>query len=288
MISLGFCIYSFSQTYSPFQTSSDNPSWTVAFWIGPGFTPNFSWYETDADTNMLSNTYAKIYHNYGGGATYEGSIRENAFKQVLFVPKDSSSEMLIYDFSLQQGDTLFNIWCYNFGSWVQDTLVVTMADSLLISGNYYDRWMLQETGGSGWALTWIESIGSAGDLLRHSPYPTVSGSYTLSCFHNNSPLVYTYSEPTGWDGPSTCFLGNPNETIQWIHIYPNPVSENIVLENFELDGSTSFDVINIHGQQIVQGVVVNNLIRVNELDHGIYILRIRSGGSTYLAKFVKN
>jgi hypothetical protein len=282
-----FCIQLSAQINHPFQTSSTNPNWSEAFWIGPGDTPYLSWYEINADTVMGAQTYSKVDHFYTGGSYYEGAIRENGSQQIFFIPKDSVTEMLIYDFSKQLNDTLFNIWCNNFGTWKEDTLVINSHDSLLLNGNYYDHFYLQRLGGPG-GLQWIESIGSSGDLLRHMPYLSVSGDNYLTCFHNNTGTIYTTSQPFGWTGSTTCYLGYETFEFEEIKVYPNPSSDYLQIPGLELVDGVSYEILNTNGQILQKGVLQSDRITINSLNPGLFLIRISSETNKFLAKFIKN
>ncbi len=136
ILALGTLQVIYTQSYQSFQTSATNPNWSQAYWIGPGHTPFFYWYEMDADTTIGAFNYGKLVYKTSGSSNYNGALRENSSRQILYIPKDSTNEMLIYDFSLQLNDTLFDVWCNRFGTMVQDTLKVTYLDSVQLGGDY--------------------------------------------------------------------------------------------------------------------------------------------------------
>lgn len=181
IFALGISLLIHSQS---FQTSASNPNWSQAYWIGPGHTPFFYWYEMNSDTTIGAFTYGKVEYNTVGSSNYHGALRENSLEQILYIPKDSTNEMLIYDFSLGLNDTLYDIWCNRFGTWVKDTLKVVYLDSVQLGGNFYTHFTLENLNESG-QVEWFESFGSKGDLIMHMPYLSVSGANYLTCFHNN-------------------------------------------------------------------------------------------------------
>ena len=140
LILLLISIFSNSQTYYTFPDS--NAIWSQVsknIYDGTIHKHRFGLY---GDTIINSKTYSKIYSLYDStlihpNSTYYAAIREDSLKRVyiLFV---GFPEILLYDFSLNIGDT---IW-YDYGGWAGGAeidinpqnhfKVVTNVDSMLL------------------------------------------------------------------------------------------------------------------------------------------------------------
>ena len=160
-----FILISGSKAYIPFPTQL--AQWNCSYWEGWYNSPSdmgtesdkFS-YVTDGDTIFNSVTYTKIllsdwhdtywilpvsgvYQNsYFTGPSYIGCYRNDSLNQrVLFLPRDSMNEKLLYDFSLNVGDTLRDWWHVIQGLYTSVN-VVDSIDSVLIDGLYRKRLFL--------------------------------------------------------------------------------------------------------------------------------------------------
>ena len=72
-----------------------------------------------------------------------------------------------------------------------------------------------------------------------------------------------------------------------ILIYPNPVSESIYLSG--IIQQTCFTIYNINGKLIKSGTIINSEIKTNELDKGVYFLKLSDseGKQLYYNKIIK-
>ena len=71
---------------------------------------------------------------------YQGAIRQDTTqKKVYFFAPDSSSEQLLYDFTMEVGDNLKGYLAIDFTTY-RDT--VAKIDSVLVNGIYRKRWYL--------------------------------------------------------------------------------------------------------------------------------------------------
>jgi len=134
--------------YHPFPES--NATWNV-LWDGGFFSgclESFS-YNISGDTVISTITYQKIevpyilnlgvcspFHSTG----YNGCIREDtSTRKVYYLAPDSTNEELLYDFSLQVGDSAQGSLRFNCFT---PTLAVLQIDSILIGTNYRKRWTI--------------------------------------------------------------------------------------------------------------------------------------------------
>lgn len=165
------------------------------------------------DTLINSLNYTKV--NECGGA-YHGALRE-VNQEVWYIPKDSTVEYLIYDFSVTPGEVLQNVYFEQggFNPMVQD---LTVTDVTTVQINGIDHVAVDL--GSGPMFYWIEGIGCTSGFLCE-PWQNISQyQVTLECM---SLLGITYY-PTYSLEPCPMDLGL-EESVQQISISPNPVKD---------------------------------------------------------------
>ena len=166
------------------------------------------------------------------------------------------SEVLLYDFNANIGDTL------SFGDF-EESFVVDSISFEQIGGRERKKiWFGLEYEPFG-SETWIEGIGSDMGLL-YSGWSSATGGYTrFLCFHINGELV--------WQSPKydACLITAVEETEkQRTCIYPNPTSEVVSIE-----GSVkALAVFNSFGQCIYSGTT--NTIDVRDWPNGVYFIRV--------------
>jgi hypothetical protein len=167
-----------AQTYYPFPTNT-------GYWSAQYFddfhepTNGFSVTKLDGDTVINTQSYKKLKTNCYGSSTflvcgYLGAFREEN-KFIYFVPKDSVNEVVLYNFNLQLGDTVF----YPYSLWnpdmANDTFIVSNIDSILCAdGNYHKQYTIG-------LATIIEGVGSNSSPTLIQYQPSVSGLPRLNC-----------------------------------------------------------------------------------------------------------
>jgi hypothetical protein len=121
-----------------------------------------------------------------------GSIREDtSTKQVFFRLGDN--EGLIYDFSLETGDTVEvnNLYTYYHGI---SLMKVDSTDSIFIAGEMRKRYFLNTVYSPSYypVETWIEGIGSLFGLMHSGigAYPFGGGDLNLLCLSRNDTAIY--------------------------------------------------------------------------------------------------
>jgi hypothetical protein len=142
-----------TSTYQPFPEG--NASWNISYTqamcpLGGDAYENFSIVMT-GDTMINGQVYHKLFTPYvyadiSGGCTqahfegYKGAIRQDIpNKKVYFLPPtDFTVEQLLYDFTMEVGDTVKG---YLSGGWMEDNVVVSI-DSVLVGQNFHKRWLV--------------------------------------------------------------------------------------------------------------------------------------------------
>lgn len=165
-------------------------------------------YELDYDPNCSLNTY---------GPNYVGCFRnEISEKKVYFIKKTQSDELLLYDFSLNIGDTVPQTHI----NYSYPHLVVENIDSVIVGSSYRKRFTyLQETYPPVFA---IEGIGAHTGLLE--PMQIFEQQHLLRCFTLENELLYINADSCNLE-TDTCISVNIPDQAPYtfeVLIYPNP------------------------------------------------------------------
>ena len=262
---------SWGVTYHVFPTSFG--SWNYQYYDEMHIpTGNFTSYLMLGDTIISSTIYKKIFIG-----SYAGALRESN-KIVYFIPDTSSTEYILYNFNLNQGDTLFHPFGPCCCAPIQDTMIVNFVDSI-ISPNGYLRQIHFNF------VTWIEGVGSIFHLLQPFAVAPVSGNDFLECMVGDNGIVYAWNS-------SYCITSTHDESNQTVisHFYPNPFQTLAVLK-LE-DPRYSNGIVNIYNEygQLVNQFQMKNLeaiINKNNLTCGIYFYQVKKNGLQIISgKFI--
>ncbi len=311
LIILFFCSISLAaQTYHPFPTK--NAMWTEMYYrpysLDTSNRQIFHCYALkDEDTIINEKLYHKIYHSVDTIFTEDklcGGIREEN-KRIYFYPIDSleyigypvfpgrKEEIILYDFSLREGDLInsdtFRLLLADYPG----NLKVFKVDTILIGQEYRKAFhfgSLNQSKPDSWAI-WIEGIGSIGGLL----FPTVGAwpesgidSYLICNKQENNKIFHISSDF------NDCFYLMTSSVIRTAHepgikVTPNPVNAKGFVE---LGGShfSKMSLVNMYGMTLqeynVKGMSSLEIYKEN-LPSGIYLLVIEDfKGNMCTAKLI--
>ncbi len=184
------------------------------------------------DTLINSQTYHKLTTPYiqsystgncaGAVATgYKGAIRQDTTnRKVFFIPPSNNTEELLYDFTMQVGDTVSGYT----ETQAMPPDIVQSVDSVLVGNTYRKRWNINTCYG----ITFIEGIGSTFGLIERSPGCIAdAGGYIITCFQQNGSIFYP-------DTITGCQLINSVNPIDkkstQINIFPNPSKGDFTID----------------------------------------------------------
>jgi PKD repeat protein len=244
----------------------------------------------DNDTVINNKLYHKLYHSTDTIFTENnlcGGIREED-KRVYFYATDSitlldqhtfpsrKSEYILYDFSLNFGDT---ISADSFYLSHGDKLIVDDIDSILVGSEYRKRFTFGPPGAPfniPWAQ-WVDGVGSLRGLLFATGDVPTNGLFNdLICFKQNNNIFYHYSK---YD---TCYYKNPDAiekltTGTKILIFPNPVKTTAHIE-FDKPGYKKLTITDLFGRTLmgynIEGKPSLEINRGGIWLQGLYILTI--------------
>lgn len=240
---------------------------------------NYSYF-LRGDTVINSYTYHKVYKSAGNAhehclygnflnnwwtltEAYSGAFRQDTLlKQVYFIERGSSQECLLYDFSLQVGDTLFSN-CVNWGV----TNIVSSIDSVLVGNSFRKRINFSSTN-----YSIIEGIGSTAGLIE----PMFPFEYfgNLSCFSHGGQTIFP-------DTNISCDINTKVFEIvdkSKLLVYPNPFNtKTTFIASNDLDNS-ELVIFDSFGKIVRRSFILNNVMVIDRvgLSNGIYFFKLIS------------
>lgn len=252
---------------------------TTARWVvnsvTMGATEPWRIYGMAGDTLIDTTAYQKVVWDEdtvfdGLGQVYAGALREEQGLW-LFLPPGDSTELRLYDFSGDEGDTIV-IDPLDEG-WGPIAYSVVEIDTLMLPGGGRRRWqlsapdlMLNEV--------WIEGIGSTNGPLTHSSTIQDAGTW-LICFHESDTLIYI--EPNADDCTWTIVGVHEINEEERFYIYPNPAQEQVNIASAEPMTNAEVIMTNAQGVAVLHAMLKGErTIDVSTLARGSYQLEIKT------------
>lgn len=293
-----------TSTYHPFPDSSG--VWNIHYFEACSFhghgNVNYS-YTIDGDTTITGITYKKLYTPFRDIITctnccfapflgYRGAYRNDSInKKVYYIPINFTAEVLLYDFSLNVGDTL--------NSYLSDSVfysplpTIQKIDSVLIGNSFRKRWAIDTINSCHPYI--IEGIGNTTGLLEPLTIaPCYNSNYwdfaehSLTCFSQNGNTLFpsTTTSCLAITGIDTKF-DIPNKNI----LYPNPFHTTANLLIGKNRKYISIEIYNIIGMLLQKENISSQSIIIDRktLENGIYFYKlINKNGETDNGEFTIN
>ncbi len=153
---------------------------------------------------------------------------------------------------------------------------------------------VSDNGGS-WTTIWSKS-GNQGTGWKQA-------SISLSAYTNSPSLKFRLNGNTGnsfrgdmsIDAFSVHSFGESSnlvldvdkvEPISYLDVQPNPFHDYIEISS-NIEGLSSYTIVNVQGQNVQSGTIQNQTIRVNELSTGVYFIQFTNGKEHITRKIVK-
>lgn len=222
------------------------------------------------DTLINSNSYVKLAYCEGG---YKGAFR-NDEGSVYYVPADSTQEYLIYDFTLMDGDTAFQVYYELPGNVpaITNVVIANVMYDVLLEGRKV--LFLQEGG------TWVEGIGAEWGLLSE-PWINVSNyQRRLECMSLRDSTHY----PADNIGPGACALDisvGEDVLAGGIRLYPNPTPDGLVrLQVPAASWDRTVRVITTDGRVVptqLTGTGTETTLDMKSAPPGLYVVYLQAG-----------
>jgi hypothetical protein len=282
---------------------------------------------TTGDTVMNSITYKKLTQtafNWPGFDCTYGYLREDtATRKIYFVDNVFSPEILIYDFAMIPGDSIYLSFNQSFGYYSTGYYQLDSIGTVQIkAGTRRLFYLNNHTAPSQFPMQWIESVGHPGHLvytysqnywgMLFSMFCTdkITRDYyqMLTCFEHNSQKVYfdSCSQAFAVQGGciyyadscnywNICGSLNENNNILNAQLSPNPF-ENFADLLIEASTFTSSEIkiYNLAGQlmQPAKTVTINSgknriPLDLKALNAGYYLVGIQSNNIMLYLKIIK-
>ena len=150
-----------------------------------------------------------------------------------------------------------------------------------INGDYY--LMKVDTLGN---ILWYKQYGNLNYQEMKSAIQTSDGGFLLSGY---SITNYTNQERTGYlvktDANGNVLLGTDQIKVNSTKIYPNPTSDILYISS--QIKFNNFIIINLLGQIIYEGDLIDEKININDLLEGVYVLELKNESNVIQLKFIK-
>ena len=193
--------------YTPYHPIvEDGKQWNVLFsypWNPPE--PQHKYtdiYKIEGDTLVDGVSYKVMYTTRNEdltGWSVCGVIRETEDRQVLYRRDGSSYDEILYDFSMEVGDTII----MNGSGFYPDWMFVVETNEILINGEPRKQIVLEYSWGD--QEVWIEGIGSLYGIIDSGSLFLTGGSTNLLCYYEDGDLIWQNTTP-GYD---ECYMVYP-------------------------------------------------------------------------------
>jgi hypothetical protein len=279
-------ISAFSQTaiYHPFP--KNNAQWNESLTANGIPCEHFQYNLSGLDTLIQSVSYKQIiktkvtYQLYTSGpntgmcnwccasspvVTYAGCIRNDSLaKKVYYVIPNANKDTLLYDFSLNVGDTL-----KTFITTQCSPVKINYIDSVLIGSSYRKQWHVVNCL-FGYTTKIIEGIGSDFGLLEQMSHLQKVSS--LNCYSEQAITLYPNNNSANCPSLTT---GIENIIHDIIKIFPNPTKNNITISQAE-STFKKYEIYDINGRLVSENKI-NGIIQKVDLTgyaEGMYIVKL--------------
>jgi len=302
-----------AQAYTPFPDS--NAVWYELTETYINY-PDTTQYQTKLygifdDTLINNQLYKKLYLNDGlidstiqlssPNTVYFCALRQDtALKKVYFIPKDSLNELVLYDFGVNVGDTIFvyNEWGAKVKGWCY------CKGPTMIGGKNRNTICIQTFNIHSFFHICVEGVGNIRGLFE--TFYEFSSNKAVSCLTINDSLYYKFDGNFIWgilldtNFYSECYNNGYIITVdaashnvgQEINIFPNPFSNITHItfsEYFQMDNVT-IDIYDIHGKQVMSiKEMKSHQITLNKADFrisGIYLIKVNNHKQMKIFKLI--
>lgn len=246
--------------------------------------------------NVLWKTGIVAHYNQSFGcgqlkytySNYAGAYRsDTSGNRVYFIRPQDSIEVLLYDFSLQAGDTVKNI----YRDAISDTdLVIRRVDTIHLNNTIYKKFIIDDCSSSPFPDTiyWIEGIGSNRGFLPDYRCFNFGGITALECFNRGNTVIYNYNA-------SSCNLITSiakSKQDRFFKIYPNPAYGLVNMESKET--IERVEIYNMQGQLVSsldfeRSRETQRMMQVQlPEEKGLYLVQIKTeDGQLYTEKVIR-
>ena len=252
---------------------NDNSSWAIlSYGVCPECPVLTQYVYFNGDSIIADYSYKKVFScddRLHENIKYEGLMREHD-KKTYFIPANSETEYLLYDFSLEEGMT------FEYTDWRPYSIKIqryVKVDSVEIKGVQKKRISLtgQPSNDNYVLATWIENIGSSSGLFYPCGYILAGSNRKLLCYFEDNELIYKNPEY------SECYYDSNATSVQTIEIddynvCPNPVDDILTVSSLN-NTALRIEIFDISGKK-VYSKIYDDAIDVSCFSKGLYLLKV--------------
>jgi hypothetical protein len=260
---------------------NETKQWAIVSYIAPDPVNLFTtFYKFMGDSTFNGKTYHKLYKSTDSSQT-SWSLYSLWYERndSVFQYYSPTSDSLIYDFNIQEGDSLpINSQAY---------MKVDSIRYLEWGGSIRKHWFFCKTNSdcSPWYRTiWIEGVGQTAYFPRSSDIGWIGVVNQLLCFHENGNLVYQNPNFT------SCYVQVPTITKsnELINLFPNPTTTQLTFTLPENTSNATYTLYDMQGRLQLTGKTSNAQTEINvaTLPRGLYVLKIITNQQTVTKKVV--
>lgn len=225
------------------------------------------------DTIINDLMYKKIHRTSDSlQAKWEviGYIREDTLGRVYKLLQSNESEVMLFDYSLQKGDSLNSTPTL----YIDSVQIKPFGYSDTLRKHYYIN-----------GAVWVEGVGSLSGPLFGVDLIYMAGLYfQLLCYFESDQLVYSNPKYSSCFPVSTEMFG---VLRHYLHKFTSNSFAHFQVESINTQGA-EFQVLNIMGKTIYSRKLVGLTeweVPLTGLPPGIYIYRLRTAGGVLAGKF---
>ena len=191
------------------------------------------------------------------------------------------TESLMWDFNVNIGDTIKQIFVFNIYDVKNINAVITGTDSVSIGGVYRKRYLTTNS-----AFTLVEGIGANGFPFYYGSYFSHEGGEPICYTENGYTTSYSSTTPCYYIHPyGTSTSINSTTANKTANIYPNPFSHQLTI-----DADAAFvKLTDAMGKVVINEAIQTKTINTTNLPAGMYILTLqdKDGNTTERRKLIK-
>jgi hypothetical protein len=274
------------QAQFPFPT--DNATWVNTMYTMVGPPPVPTWELTTAhnycvngtDTVINTIAYTKLERCTGG---YKGAVREDAGR-VYYVPGGEAQEYLLYDFTLEAGESAvvyYEPTTEPETGMTQEVTVSNVDVSALLGGRKLQY--LQD------GATWVEGIGPTWGLFTE-PWTNVSN-YRIEMECMSQADTVRFPEPALVSGSCALVMGVSKLGTNSLDLYPNPTTDGrVIVSGLETEGALRITVTSSDGRIVLTELAARKdrvTLDLGSLPSGMYFVEVLGERERYRAKVLR-
>jgi hypothetical protein len=240
-------------------------------------------YVMTGDTTINSLVYKKMYYTDTYGTHYQSCMREDANRKVWQNDYGTANEILMYDYTLQAGDSVLLGYMEPMSMYLH----VDSVTSIDINGNARQRFWLS-VGDENYTAyeNWIEGIGSNRGILTSGSEYFVGGHDWLLCMSQNNELIYM--NPYYNDCSLYSAVGQMKDPV--LTLFPNPATGRVNIVDYSmLTGDIIVIIYDNKGVEVMRTKFSESRdsgIDVSSLPPGLYYVKIKSDKDTEMHKLI--